>query len=322
MKKILLVKTSSLGDVVHNLPVATDIAHRFPEARIDWVVEEAFAALPALHPAVRRVIPVAVRRWRKQVFSRGTWREVGAFRRALGLEQYDFVIDTQGLIKSALLARCANGERHGYDTGSARESTAARFYDVTHALLPTQHAVVRNRALVAAALGYPIEGGADYGIRADRVGGANKVKVDDYCVLLHATSRADKHWSEKNWIALGRKLVAAGLQCVLPWGNEVEMAAAKRIAAAVAGASVAPRLELNAMARLLAEGKGTVGVDTGLMHLSAALGRPTVAIFCASSPELTGVYGARAACNLGALDDPPSVDEVMAALTGLWSGPA
>jgi heptosyltransferase-1 len=320
MKKILLVKTSSLGDVVHNLPVATDIAHRFPEARIDWVVEEAFAALPALHPAVRRVIPVAVRRWRKQVFSRETWREVGDFRRALALEQYDFVIDTQGLLKSALLARCANGERHGYDAVSARESTAARFYDVTHALLPTQHAVVRNRALVAAALGYPIEGGADYGIRADCVGGANK--VDDYCVLLHATSRADKHWSEENWIALGCKLVAAGLKCVLPWGNEAEMAAAKRIAAAVVGASVAPRLDLNAMARLLAGAKGTVGVDTGLMHLSAALGRPTVAIFCASSPELTGVYGARAACNLGALYAPPSVDEVMAALTGLWSGPA
>ena len=320
MKKILLVKTSSLGDVVHNLPVATDIARRFPEARIDWVVEEAFADLPALHLAVRRVIPVAVRRWRKQVFSRGTWREVGAFRRALALEQYDFVIDTQGLLKSALLARCANGERHGYDADSARESTAARFYDVTHALLPTQHAVVRNRALVAAALGYPIEGGADYGIRADRVGETDK--VDDYCVLLHASSRADKHWSEENWIALGRKLVAAGLKCVLPWGNGAEMAAAERIAAAVAGARVAPRLDLNAMARLLAGAKGTVGVDTGLMHLSAALGRPTVAIFCASSPELTGVYGARAACNLGALDAPPSVDEVMAALTGLWSGPA
>lgn len=317
MKKILLVKTSSLGDVVHSLPVATDIARHFPGAHIEWVVEEAFAALPALHPAVRRVIPVAVRRWRKRFLSRQTWRDVGAFRRLVGTEAYDFVIDTQGLVKSALIAQCADGERHGYDAASAREALAARFYDVNHAVAPGLHAVVRNRTLAAAALNYRVDDGTDYGISCEAAdeGGA-------YCVLLHATSRSDKYWTDRNWIELGRRLANTGIQCVLPWGNEAECAAAGRIAGAIPAARVAPRLDLNAMARLLAGARGTVGVDTGLTHLSAALGRPTVAIFCASSPELTGVYGAHAGCNLGAPGAPPQVDEVMAALADLWSASA
>ncbi len=319
MKKILLVKTSSLGDVVHNLPVVSDIARRYPGARIDWVVEEGFAALPALHPAVTRVIPVAVRRWRKTPLGQTTRREVGAVRKLFAAEPYDVVIDTQGLLKSALIARSARGECHGYNARSAREPLAARLYDVTHAVPRNLHAVMRNRMLVAAALHYRLEDDVDYGIRAgperDKGGGA-----DTYCVLLHATSRADKHWSEAHWSALGACLAKAGLQCLLPWGSPAESATAQRIAATIPGARVAPRLDLAAMARLLAGARFTVGVDTGLTHLSAALGRPTVAIFCASSPALTGVFGAAAARNLGAPGAPPDVDavlEVVAALAAI-----
>lgn len=319
MKKILLVKTSSLGDVVHNLPVATDIARRYPDARIDWVVEEAFAALSALHPAVTRVIPVAVRRWRKQAFGQATWREVSALRKFFATEHYDIVIDTQGLVKSALIARFARGERHGYDARSAREALAACLYDVTHAVPRTLHAVVRNRALAAAALHYRVEDGADYGIGFETAG---ETADEDaaYCVLLHATSRADKQWPDAGWIELGKRLAATGLQCVLPWGSESELVSAKRLAAAIPAASIAPKLDLLPMAHLLAGARCTVGVDTGLTHLSAALGRPTVAIFCASSPELTGVYGARAARNIGALGAAPDVAEVMAALGALSPG--
>jgi heptosyltransferase-1 len=319
MKKILLVKTSSLGDVVHNLPVVSDIARRYPGARIDWVVEEGFAALPALHPAVARVIPVAVRRWRKTPLGRDTWREVGAVRKLFAAEPYDVVIDTQGLVKSALIARSAKGERHGYNARSAREALAARFYDVTHAVPRHLHAVARNRALAAAALRYRIDDGVDYGLGV----GAKDICGEDgesYCVLLHATSRADKHWAEARWTDLGARLAKTGLQCILPWGSASELVAAERLATAIPGARVAPRLDLTAMAGLLAGARCVVGVDTGLTHLSAALGRPTVAIFCASSSALTGVYGAVAACNLGAPGAPPGVGEVLTALGSVWPG--
>jgi len=152
--RILLVKTSSLGDVVHNLPVASDIHARFPQARIDWVVEEGFADIPRLHPAVRKVIPVAVRRWRRTLFSAATWRELGAYRDSVRAERYDLVLDTQGLVKSALLAWQAAGPRAGYAAEAAREPLAARFYDATYVIPKNLHAVERNRWLAAAALDY------------------------------------------------------------------------------------------------------------------------------------------------------------------------
>ncbi|MDP1997012.1 MAG: glycosyltransferase family 9 protein, partial [Gallionella sp.] len=128
---ILLVKTSSLGDVLHNLPVVSDIVRHYPNAQIDWVVEESFAALPGLHPAMRNVIPVAVRRWRGKLLSAATWREIAAFRNKLAAQRYDIAIDTQGLLKSALLMRGANGLRCGFDRDSAREPLAASLYQRT-----------------------------------------------------------------------------------------------------------------------------------------------------------------------------------------------
>src|SRR5215831_7031601 len=184
MKKVLLVKTSSLGDVVHNLPVATDIRRYLPEARIDWVVEEPYAALVALHPAVHRVIPVAFRRWRRGLLGHRTWKEIAEFRRLSQAETYDAVVDTQGLMKSAVLARAARGRHHGFDAASAREPLAARLYEVTHHVPRAQHAVRRNRQLAAAALGYRVSDGVDYGIRA--TGG---LPAQAYAALLHGSSR-------------------------------------------------------------------------------------------------------------------------------------
>jgi heptosyltransferase-1 len=305
MPRILFVKTSSLGDVVHHCPAVSDAAREVAGAQIDWVVEEAFAGVARLHRAVRRVIPVAVRRWRGALWRSSVWSEIAEFRRELRAERYDAVIDTQGLLKSALVTGTAAGTTHGMDRASAREPLAARFYDVTHAVPRALHAVERNRRLTAAALAYSISDGCEYGLKtqaADK-GGA-------YAVLLTMTSRADKLWPEERWVELGRALA---LPVVLPWGNAPERARADRIARAIGQAVVPQRMAIDALAELLSNAKGVVGLDTGLTHLAAALGVRTIGIYGASDPALTGIYGAPRAKNVGAPGKPPQVFEVLKA---------
>lgn len=310
--RILLVKTTSMGDVIHNLPVVGDIRHAFPDATIDWVVEESFAALPRLHPAVHAVIPVAVRRWRKSLLSPATWRQIGAFRRTVSADFYDAVIDTQGLLKSALLAAQARGTKYGQDAASAREPAAARFYDRRIPIPKQQNAVLRNRQLVAAALGYPLANRPlDYGITAAPLQ-ADWLPRGDYAVLLTATSRADKEWPEDDWHALGTALNATGLRCVLPGGSAAERSRATRIATRLGRAVAAPPLDLTALAGLMAGARLVVGVDTGLVHLAAALRRPTLALYCGSDPTLTGVLGIADFVNLGTLGAPPTPAETVA----------
>jgi heptosyltransferase-1 len=311
---IVLIKTTSLGDVLHNLPVVTDIRARFPGARIDWVVEESFAALPALHPAVRQVVPVAVRRWRK------TWwasrHEMKSVCNALRDNRYDYALDTQGLIKSALFTHCTHSVRCGYTWDSAREPLASWFYDRTFHISKDLHAVERNRRLAAAALGYTVDGTPDYGIRTPDVA-LPWLPSQPYAALLHATSRDDKLWDEPNWIALGKRLHQAGMRAVLPWGNEQEKSRAGRLSAAIPEAVCAPRLNLNEAAALLGRARAVIGVDTGLSHLAAALDVPTVGIYTATDPGLTGLYAGARAVNLGGKSTPPALEEVIAALSGL-----
>lgn len=311
MLKVLLVKTSSLGDVVHNLPVVTDIRARFPDACIDWAVEEAYAPLVRLHPAIRRVIPVAIRRWRSRPLGPSTWSELGALRGLFRAEGYDAIVDTQGLIKSALLARVARGRHHGFDAKSAREPLASRFYDVRHHVARDQHAVQRNRALVASALGYRADGPVLWGIAP------GEPAPEAYAVLLHSTSRADKHWPEDRWVAFARDMENSGLRCVLPWGSEEERSRSARIASSLSNAQVPERMPLARMAALLGAATAVAGVDTGLTHLAAALGVPVAAIYCSTDPALTGVYGARRARNLGGPGFVPEVAQVSAALREL-----
>ncbi|MFN3397592.1 MAG: lipopolysaccharide heptosyltransferase I [Sulfurimicrobium sp.] len=318
MLKILLVKTSSLGDVIHQLPAVTDIRAHFPDARVDWVVEENFADLPALHPGVSRVIPVAVRRWRRALLDPATWREMRAFRQALQSLRYDMVLDSQGLIKSAAIALLAPGPRCGYDRASAREAIAALAYDKAIAMPKNLHAVERNRRLAGRALGYEPDTPVDYGVATPQIE-LPWMSAQPYVVLLHATSRADKEWPEAGWLALAAHLHASGLRCILPWGSPLERARSERLAARMAEAIVPPRLNLTQAAALLGNARAVAGVDTGLTHLAAALNVPVVALYCASEPGLTGVYSAAPAVNLGRAGQAPRPDEVIAALAGVMA---
>ena len=308
--RILLVKTSSLGDVIHNLPVVSDLHLRFPDAQIDWCVEESFADIPRLHPAVDQVIPVATRRWRRSLGRMSTWREMDDFRRRIGAREYTAVLDTQGLLKSALIARQANGVHWGYAAEAAREAIAARFYDATFVIPWNVHAVQRNRWLAAAAFDYPVDLPLDYGISAPAVD-STWIPEQRLAVLLTATSRDEKLWDDDRWSAVARALRERGLRPILPSGNALERARAERIANEIADAVVAPPLTLPQVADLIARASLAIGVDTGLAHLAAALRVPVIALYVATEPALTGVCGTGFVHNLGGAGAPPSVDAVL-----------
>jgi heptosyltransferase I len=315
MPRVLLVKTSSLGDVVHNLPVVCDLAAAVPGVSIDWVVEEAFAAIPRLHPQVSRVLPVAVRRWRRAPWSAEARAEVRHFLGELRGETYDAVIDTQGLLKSAWIARAARGVRHGLDWASSREPLGW-FYDHTWPVPWGRHAVERNRDLAAQALGYAIAAPARYGITA----AAHRfdwLPGSPHAVLLHATSAERKLWPEASWIELGRTLAARGFTCVLPWGAAAERERSHRLAQQIPQAVAPERMELVVLAALLAQARLVVGTDTGLTHLAGALGAPTVGLYCATDPAATGLHACARAANLGGIDAVPGVASVIAAVDGL-----
>jgi heptosyltransferase I len=310
LSKILFIKTSSLGDVIHNMPAVSEARVRVPGARIAWVVEEAYVPLARLHPAVTDIIPVAARRWRKAPFSPVTWREIGARRRAIGVETYDTVIDTQGLLRTGFLSRSAKGRRHGYDRHSIREPLAAMFYDVKHTVSRDLHAIERNRLLTGLALGYAPDGPPDYGLDRERLREGNR----PYAIFLHGTARPEKEWAPANWIALGKILQARGIDLVLSWGSDREHARAAHLAANIPKGRVADAMPLDRMARLIAGAQFVIGVDTGLLHLAAALRVPLVAIFTGSRPELTGPVGQGPIEVIGGMDAPATVEDVAAAI--------
>lgn len=310
---------SSLGDVVHALPAVTDAARS--GVRFHWVVEEAFQAVPAAHPAVEKVLPIAWRRWR-----RGLWRsrgEIKKFHENLSGERYDLAIDSQGLVKSALAmkgARC--GERVGFCRNSAREPVAARFYDRCVEVAREGHAVDRQRELFAEALDYRRDSSSDidFGLGQDGAGQSGegnesssghtgrsggdfpqseggqdpgRKSAASRCVFLHGATWATKLYPEAMWIELARLANAAGLEVALPWGNSEERSRAERIARA-SGAALLPRLELGELIDELRRARVAVGVDSGLAHLAGAVGVPTVVLYGSTSSKLTGCRGSGA----------------------------
>ena len=317
-RAVLVVRPSSLGDIVHALALVADIRRHRPELAIDWVAEEALAPLVALDPAVRRVIPVALRRWRHHLFHRETRTEAAAFRRALRQEKYEAILDLQEQVKGALIARLARGPRHGPDRASIREPVATLLHDAHHAIDPNQHLIDRCRQLAAAALGYRVSGPPRFGIAAPPPAAADCAPAGPYAVFIHATSRADKLWPEADWRALIAGFGAAGYTVLLPWGSDDERARSERLAQGEGAARVPPRLSLPVLAGLLARAELVIGVDTGLVHLAAAVGAPTLALFTTTDPALAGVAPASARDrDLGGNGTVPTVDAVRAAAGAL-----
>lgn len=313
MLKILLVKMSSMGDLVHNLPLVSDLLACAPDAQIDWVAEEAYAPIPALHPGVRRVLPVAWRRWRKQLGQAAAWREMAAFKAALRVERYDLILDTQGLWKSLAIGKLAHGRIVGGDRQSIKEGSAALFYDQTLPIAWSRHVIDRCRAVGAGALGYAIDTPPRFNIRAEPLV-ADWLPNGPYCVLMHAASRPEKLWPEAHWAALGRHLAERGLAAVLPWGSAEEKARAERLAAALPGAVVPPLMTLDVAARFLVGARLVVGLDTGFTHFAAALARPTVGIFCDSDGAQAAVHGDAYCKSFGRKGAPPDYPTVLAAV--------
>lgn len=298
-----------MGDVIHQMPALTDARANLPDAHIAWVVEEAFAPLARLHPGVNEIIPVATRRWRKELLSPATWREIADFKTRLRTRRYDKVIDTQGLIRTGLMAHYALGEKHGYDAQSIREPLASRFYDVTHSVSRDLHAVTRNRMLTAASLNCQPSDGIDYGLPlAPRTSDAKP-----YALLFHGTSRVTKEWRESDWIGTGQALVRMGLDVILTWGNERERLRCGRLAGGIKGARVLDRQPLDAMAKLIAGAQLAIGVDTGLLHLAAAYRVPLIGIYLSTEPGLTGPMGAGAINILGGRGQYPAYAQVVQA---------
>ncbi len=290
--KALLVKTSSLGDVAHALPAVTAAGRH--AVRFDWVVEEAYQAIPERHPAVERVIPIAWRRWRRNpVRSR---REAAAFRADLRTREYDLVLDAQGLAKSALVAAVARGrERVGFARGDVREAAAAWFYRRGVAVPRQQHAIDRQRQLFAGAFGYAQDAAEplDFGLsRRESAGSARRAARPSTCLFLHGGSWSSKRWPQAMWVELARQAQADGFEVLLPWGNPAERCRAQRIAAQGGGRTL-PALGIDQWIDLLQGARLAVGVDSGLAHLAAACGAPTLALYGSTTPDLTGCRGRR-----------------------------
>jgi len=311
MTEILFIKTSSMGDVLHHMPAVTEAKRHFPDARITWVVDEMYAPLAALHPAVDEIITIAQRRWRKQLFAARSWREFREAVRKLRARGFDKIIDTQGLVRTGLMGRLARGEHHGYGRESIREPFAARFYDVNHKVSWDLHVIARNRALTARALGYEVAGEPDYGFDRAKI---QPGKNGDYAIIFHATAKAKKEWPEERWIEVGRELAKRGLEVVLPWGNEAERARSERIASQVPDALVPDRVPILDVARLIAGAKLVCGVDTGFLHIAAALGVPVVAVFTITKSHTASPVGPGPVEMVGAANGLPEVRDVIAAI--------
>ena len=300
--RVLIIKTSSMGDVIHTLPAITDAAARLPNVEFDWVVEEAFAEIPRWHSAVKAVIPIAIRRWRTSIISRRHWQELCTQVALIRAHRYDCIIDAQGLIKSAVLTRLAQGQRCGMDYSSCRESLAALVYHQQFQVDSRIHAIERIRRLFALSLNYEAPtNNLNYNTGALRWRGSDDAKP--YVVFVHSASRPEKLWPTQQWVKLALKAGNYGYRVRLLWGNESERLRAQEIADQAGRCQVMPRMNLLSIAKLFQQSQAVVGVDTGLSHLAAAVGVPAVTLYFQTSPQLVGTRGQRQYCMSVATQD-------------------
>lgn len=283
-----------MGDVLHTLPALTDAMHAIPNLEIDWVVEPAFANIPAWHPAVKKIIPINFRHWRKNIFSKETFSEIKTFYKTLREKKYDLIIDAQGLLKSAAVAKLAHGKAAGYDKNSARESLSSIFYDKKIFIEKNEHAITRLRLLFSKAFSYDFSGDPDFHIDANALPGVNFSLAKKYCVFLHGTTWPTKHYSENHWKILLEKANAENITVYLAWGNDIEKNRAERLSKNITHAIVLPKLSIAQIARVLKNATVVVTVDTGLGHVSAALNTPTISLYGPTDPKKVGALGKNA----------------------------
>jgi heptosyltransferase-1 len=310
-----------MGDVIHNLPIIADIHAEFPYAQIDWVVEENFADMLRLNPHIHKIISVGIRRWRKNLFNQKTWQEVKDFKTQLQAVHYDYIIDTQTLLKSALVACLGHGKRYGQGPNTSREWLAGLFNQRSFSVSRNQHAVDQNRQLTALALNYRAPTRApDYGLsRTDLIKKTDIALPEKYVIVFHATSRDSKLWPTAHWVSLGIMLAKQGVTICLPWVSENEKSRANIIATHVPKAIVLQKSSITELAHITASALAAVGVDTGLIHLAVALDVPSIAIYTDTHPDLNGTYGGSnaLAINLGGKGRLPEPSEVFGAFDRL-----
>lgn len=289
---ILLIKMSSMGDVIHTLPALTDALQAIPDLKIDWVIEPAFADIPAWHPAVKKIIPISLRQWRKNLLSKSTYAAFKKFYTALHEKKYDLIIDAQGLLKSAIIAKLARGKISGYDKQSAREFISSYFYDKKYKVNNNQHAVTRVRELFANALQYPFDPGKpNYCIDVKKLPALDLPSQKKYFVFLHGTTWESKHYPDIYWQQLLEKAAAKNITVYLPWGTIDEKNRAEKFAAQCKTAIVLPKLTIAQIATLLKNATAVVGGDTGFTHLSAALSTPSISLYGPTDPRHIGALG-------------------------------
>jgi heptosyltransferase-1 len=308
---VLIVKTSSMGDVVHALPAVSDMRRADPGLEVSWLVEAPFAAIPRLHPGVAHVVPIAWRKWRKTLWRAETRAAIATVRAELRRTPFDLVLDLQGLLKSVLWARQARGPLAGYDSASLREPAAAWFYRDRFAVPRDLQAVERCRRLAAASLGYALpDTPPDFGLASPP---GQWQAPQPHAVLIPCASRPEKLWPEEDWIALGLRLRSAGLSPVVIWGSAEEHARAQRIASGCGG-TVPPFLTVADTAAVLHQAQQVIGLDTGFSHLAAAFGQPTIGIYCDHEPGLAGITGSGSVASFGGKGLRPGRLQILAQL--------
>ena len=336
--KILLVKLSSLGDVLHNLPIVWDLRSRLPAAQIDWVVEEGYVHL--LEPLLTRdgfkgidhIIPFGLRRWKKNLFKLSTWQQFFTFKKQLQATQYDYIIETQGLLKSALVCALADKSNKAVVAGLANatqfsgyEPIARLFYKQCVQVPIDCHAVDRSRWVMCSALDWPLIARTNtplffsesfaQALSEKKIEGLQK----PYVLCFHSTAREAKRWPNQHWVTLGQELASRGYQVVLPWGNSAEQAVSEELSKQIPRSLVPPAFSIEDAFSVIAYAALTIGVDTGLTHLAAVLGKPTVEIYCDSPRWKTEGYWVKNICNLGDIGNSPSASEAIHASLSLLS---
>ncbi len=318
MVRILIIKTSSLGDIIHCLPVVNDIKYFVPESSIDWLVEESFADIPRLHPEIHSVITISLRTWKKNLGKKTTWTGLYKAIKAIRQEHYDIVIDFQGLLKSAFFTLFTHGDIHGFDKDSVREAAASYFYKHTHTISKQIHAVVRNRELAAKCFQYDLmDHPAHFGLEIHNITNFNL--SERYVVLIHGSSKKTKLWPIGHWQKIVQFFNVLGLRVLLPWGNLEEYEVSKILRKTSTNCLVLPKMKISDLANIISSAKCVVGVDSGLTHLANALGIPTIGLYMDSNPYLTGVYPniKVPSVNLGEIGVIPTVESTISQIEAI-----